>query len=385
MHNITKNLRSLLLFIGFAYLLAACSFFEKDNTPVPKPLTNFRSEIYPKRLWSTNTGPIAGDEYLKMGPVIGPSAIFTASANGIVTSVNKRTGHVNWRKDTHLAISTGPGVGDGIVVVGSRRGHIAALRQTDGHLLWTANLAGEILAEPAVGQGIVVIKAVDGYLRALSASDGHTLWSFRQVEPNLILRGSSAPVIRGNEVIVGFANGNLSKLNLHDGQILWQHAIAIPEGAFAIQRMIDIDANPIVYEHHLYAATYQGKISSLDWLTGNVLWSHDISSYTGMIADNNTVFVSDAKSYVWAFGADNGLVNWRQTQLEARVISAPASMRNYVVLGDAQGYLHWLSKADGHFAGRVSVGSGIYAAPVVENNILYALTNNGNLIAYTLS
>src|SRR5262245_44920479 len=109
MHNITKNIRSLLIVLGLAYLLTACSFFEKDNTPVPKPLTSFKPEINPKRLWSTNTGPIAGDEYLKMGPVIGPSAIFTASANGIVTSVNKKTGHVNWRKTTQLAISTGPG------------------------------------------------------------------------------------------------------------------------------------------------------------------------------------------------------------------------------------------------------------------------------------
>jgi outer membrane protein assembly factor BamB len=132
-------------------------------------------------------------------------------------------------------------------------------------------------------------------------------------------------------------------------------------------------------------ATYRGKIASLDWLSGKTLWTHEISSYTGMIADSNAIYISDANSYIWSFGADNGLVNWRQTQLEARTLSAPALIGNYVVVGDAEGYLHWLSKSDGHFVSRVKVGSGVYAAPLVENRILYVLTNAGNLSAYTYS
>ena len=60
-------------------------------------------------------------------------------------------------------------------------------------------------------------------------------------------------------------------------------------------------------------------------------------------------------------------------------------MGNYIVVGDGQGYLHWLSKSDGHIAGRVNAGNAIYAAPIVENNMLYAQTDNGNLLAYTLN
>jgi outer membrane protein assembly factor BamB len=230
----------------------------------------------------------------------------------------------------------------------------------------------------------VVVKAVDGYTRGLSSNNGREIWSFQQVEPNLVLRGSSAPIIRDGTIIAGYANGNLAKLSLGDGQLLWLQTVAVPEGAFAIQRMIDIDADPIVFEHQIYVATYQGKIASLDWTSGKVLWSHDISSYTGMAADSDSVYISDAKGHVWGFNADSGLVNWRQNRLEYRIISAPAVMGNYVVVGDAEGYLHWLSKTDGHFAARVSLGSAIYASPIVKNNVLYALSNNGYLVAYTL-
>lgn len=381
-----KNIKTYVALVAFTFLLSGCNggFFEKDNTPPPSPLTTFTPEIQPRLLWSTRAGSGNDDGYLKMNPALTDTAVITASGKGTVTSINKTNGRTNWQINTGLPLSAGPGAGDGIVVIGSGKGDIMALQQADGRQLWRTSISGEVLASPAVGNGVVVIKAIDGYIRALSVRDGHELWAFQQVEPNLILRGASTPLIRDHYAIVGFANGNLAKLNVTDGQMLWLQTVAVPEGAFAIQRMIDIDANPIVFEHHIYVATYQGKISSLDWTSGRVLWSHNISSYTGMIADENAVYVSDARSLVWSFGADSGFVNWRQLKLEARTVSGPASMGDYIVVGDGEGYLHWLSKRDGHFAARVKVGSPIYAAPVAENRVLYVLGNNGYLSAYML-
>lgn len=385
-NHLIKNCKVTVLCLIFTTFLTACgTFFEKDNTPPPTPLTNYKPEIAPRLRWSTQVGAGAtGSDYLKMSPHVSAHTVYTASTNGIVSAINKANGRVNWQVSIHQAITSGPGAGDGIVVVGCANGNIVALQQDDGRQRWRVAIPGEIIATPAVGNDTVVVKAVDGYTRALSVQDGHELWSFQQVEPNLILRGSSAPLIKDRNVLVGYANGNLAKLSLGDGQLLWLQTVAVPEGAFAIQRMIDIDADPIVFDHHIYVATYQGKISSLDWASGRALWTHDISSYTGMDADDNSVYISDAKGLVWGFSADSGLVRWRQNKLEYRIISGPAIMGNYVVVGDAQGYLHWLNKHDGHFAARASLGSAIYAAPVVENSVLYALTNNGYLSAYTI-
>ncbi len=379
-----KIIRACLALVAFSFFISACSgFFDKDNTPTPTPLTPITAEMKPRLLWSTQAGSGNNDQYLKMSPALTQTAIITASSKGTVTSVNKMNGRTNWQVNTQLPLSAGPGAGDGMIVVGSRKGDIWALDQTTGRQLWRRSIPSEILANPAIGDGIVIIKAVDGYTRALSTHDGHELWSFQQVEPNLVLRGSSSPLIRDRYLIIGFANGNLAKINAQNGQLSWLQTITLPEGAFAIQRMIDIDANPIVFEHRIYVATYQGKIASLDWTSGRALWTHDISSYTGMTADEKAVYVSDARSHVWAFGADNGFVNWRQAKLEARIVSGPASMGDYVVVGDAEGYLHWLSKRDGHFAAREKLGSAIYAAPIVENNVLYVLSNNGYLASYS--
>lgn len=381
-----KNNKTLAVLLTVPFFLTACgTFFDKDNTPAPTPLTVYKPEVVPTVLWSAKVGKGAtGKDYLKMSPVVSGSSIYTTSTNGTITSLNNMTGRKNWQVDFGAKLSSGPGAGEGVVVVGSRDGLIVALNESNGCQRWRASIPGEIIASPAVGNGLVIVKATDGSTRAYSIDNGSLVWSYHQQEPNLILRGSSAPIIHRQDVIIGYASGNLAKLGVNDGQLLWQEPVADAQGAFAIQRMIDIDADPIVFDYRIYVVTYQGRISALDFGSGRTVWTHDISSYTGMTADNSNVYLTDATGYVWAYNTENGNINWRQHMLKYRIISAPALLGNYVVMGDAEGYLHWLNKSDGHLAGRASLGSAIYANPVVENNVLYALSNSGYLAAYTL-
>lgn len=382
--KIKTTLRTLIACTLSLGVISCAGLFDKDNTPAPTPLTTYKPEIAPRQLWGVYTRGGSTHDYLKLAIVSDPTTIFVSSTDGQVTAVNKSDGSIKWRVGTGTKITTGPGYGDGIIVVGSDRGIVTALSPKTGSLLWSTAVNGSLLAQPAISDGIVIIKAADGLVHGLSIANGKEVWSYKEAEPSLILHTASAPAITDGSAVVGFANGNLAKLDTSSGKLDWEHPIAMPQGAFSIQRMIDIDADPIVYDGSIYAATYQGQIASLD-LSGRTLWSHDISSYTGMDADYSGVYISDAVGNVWSFGTNNGLVNWRQNQLTWRNVSGPAIMGRYVVVGDAKGYLHWLSKRDGHFAARVYLGSSIYSPPMVENNVLYAYTKNGYLVAYTLA
>ncbi|HEX4045309.1 MAG TPA: PQQ-binding-like beta-propeller repeat protein, partial [Gammaproteobacteria bacterium] len=169
----------LIPFLLTTLLLSACSgFFETDNTPEPTPLVQFTPEIQPKKLWSTRAGSGADDEYLKIGPAIGETTIFTTSLKGTVTAINKTTGKKAWQTATGIPLTTSPSLGDGIVVAASRKGDVLALDQQTGRLLWKKTLPNEFLATPAIGNGLVVTKATDGAIRAFSAKDGAEAWSF---------------------------------------------------------------------------------------------------------------------------------------------------------------------------------------------------------------
>lgn len=380
------NVKIKILILGaLSFALSACSFFDKDNTPPPAPLKAFRPEVNTYAIWNTRPGSGSHNEHVKLNIALTPQFVLTADHYGLVTATHKLTGAKVWCTQTGIVITSGPATGDNLVLVGGSSGEVVALSQTDGKIVWRALATSEVLAPPTASQGITIAKSIDGKLSAFASCDGHLLWNYEQTEPPLLLRGSSAPQIQNNIAVIGFANGNLTKLTLREGSLLWLQTIAIPQGCFSIQRMVDIDADPILWGPHIYAATYQGKIAALELATGKELWSHDISSYAGIATDGQKVYVSDAQSHLWAFDAACGTVSWRQNQLEARNITGPAIMGNYIVVGDGEGYLHWLSRQDGHFVARVRIASSaILATPVVDCGIVYVTTKDGRLQAYRL-
>lgn len=367
--------------------LAACNgLFDKDNTPTPTPLKKFTPEANVKMRWHNHLNFGVGDDYLKLVPALHDDTIYTASKAGVISAIDKDNGKTRWSTDTKTFLSAGPATDSERVYIGGRKGNVVALRQSDGEILWTAQAPSEILSPPAAADGYVLVKTIDGQLTAFSAKDGRSMWHYQQTEPNMILRSGSAPQVVDEVLVAGFANGNLVKLTLPAGNLLWQTTVAVPQGSFAIQRMVDIDANPVISHGRVYVATYQGRIAALELSTGKEAWTHDISSYTGMSLDAGHVFITDAEGQLWAFDKENGQVAWRQTDLENRRLSAPVVMGKNVVVGDGEGYIHWLNNQDGHFVARTRIwGSPILATPVVNNDTLYVLTRDGYLAAYNIT
>ena len=381
-----KILQSLFFIIFICPFLFSCSaFWEKDNTPTPSPLAQFEPKIKPRPLWNTRVYFGMNHEDLKFNPVIRHDDILIVSQSGTITSVNKNTGKIQWTRQLDTTVSSGIAVNDQLLVVGTKNGEVIALSALDRRQLWTANTHSEILATPALSSNLVIVKSIDGKVSAFSSSDGQLLWRHQEVEPSLILRSASTPQLLPKAVVVGYANGKVEKLALKDGHAIWTQAVATAEGAFAIQRMIDIDADPVILNNHVFAATYQGKIVGLRLDTGTIFWNHDLSSYTGIAVDASRVYVSDAKSHIWAFDQHNGQLVWKQTELTYRRITGPVLMGSYLVVGDAEGVLHWLDTKDGSLVGRSQIsGTAITAKPVVSNKSIYTITRDGYLTAHSM-
>ena len=376
--------KRLLWFYTLIVLINGCSNLSRqENTETPAPLVEFTPSLTLKILWTANAGGGTDKSYLKLAPAFYHDQLFTASPKGLLRAFTLTDGKMVWEQQIDTAISGGPGVGEGLVLIGSHKGEVIALSEIDGTELWRTQVSSEVLAKPQINQGIVVVRTVDGKLFGLESKTGERLWVYeRSRVPLLSLRGTGAPIIKQDIIIAGFDNGKMAALELHKGQVLWEIPVAVPRGRSELERMVDIDADPLLMDNIIYVTSYQGRTVAIDLFKGELLWEKKLSSYTGLGVDSNHLYISDTHSHVWALDRYSGDNWWKQDKLQARDVTSPVSIGNYVVVGDQEGYLHWMRRDDGQFVARQRLGkASILVPPLVVNKTLVAYDSRGEIVA----
>ena len=381
-----RPIETLLLLAGLS-LASGCTalgnvFDNPDNTAEPAELVDFEPTIKVRTVWQRRVGSGAGNLFLKLRPAIDGERVYAATRDGRVRAFDARTGESVWDTETDSPLSGGPGVGDGLVLLGTSDGEVIALGEDDGEIKWRARVSSEVLSSPGSRGGVSVARTIDGKLFGLSADDGTRLWVYDRTTPVLTLRGTSSPALAEGTAIAGFDNGQVVAIALSNGQPLWEARVAVPRGRTELERMVDIDADPVIEDKAVYAVTYQGQVAALELFSGEVIWRRDMSSHAGLGVGPENIYVTDDASHVWALNRANSASMWRQAKLEARHVSPPAVFGQFVVVGDLEGYVHWLRREDGQFVARVRIDSdSIVAAPVATSFAVYVYGSGGELAA----
>ncbi|MDZ7828253.1 MAG: outer membrane protein assembly factor BamB [Halofilum sp. (in: g-proteobacteria)] len=375
-------LRSPLAVLAVILGLAGCGTPEDTAVP-PAELPDFDPAARITTVWKQSVGSAFNRKWVRMAPAVRENRVYAANVNGTVNAFDRDSGERIWRTQLERWLSAGVGVDGNHVYVGTVEGEVVALDRETGAEQWRHAAGGELLAPPVSGQGLVIVRSVDGRMLALSATDGSVEWVHSSDVPSLSLRGNSTPLLVPGGVIVGLDNGRLLALSANGGGGIWETEIAPPEGRSPIERMVDIDGNVGIGRSVVYAATYQGRIAQIDPQQGSIRWSRALSSYAGLNADGVRVYVSNADSHVLGLSPDNGSTQWRQEKLHHRRLTAPVPVSNspWLILGDFDGFLHVLARADGRVVARTGLGGfGILADPVpVGDDRVLVQTQGGDL------
>ncbi|MDP9645933.1 outer membrane protein assembly factor BamB [Paraburkholderia caledonica] len=359
--------------------LAACSS-TKDERRVPTPLTEFKPVLDVQQAWKTSVGK-AG-RYL-FSPVAVGDAVYAAGQNGSVAKIDAQTGKDIWRVKLHDDISAGVGSDGTLAAVGGLKGDVYVLG-ADGKQLWTAKAPGEIISPPLVGNGLVVVRTVDGQIVAFNAQTGEQKWNYRNRAVPLNLRVSSGMTFAGDAaVLAGFPGGAFAAINLQTGENYWQTPVSYPKGVTEVERINDVTGPPTLVGSETCAVTFQGQIGCFDANSGRALWEKAFSSASGLAQDDRAVVAADDWSVVSAFDVANGTQLWKNDKLKNRELGVPFILGHAAVLGDYQGYVHFLSRDDGTLVARMKTdGSAISAAPVLAGETLVVQTRDGDLYGY---
>ena len=351
---------------------------QSDKVIVEQPaeLVKINSQVKIDNTWSKKI--FSDIPTGKTDLVVDSDGIFTFSSAGLVFSYFSN-GKLNWENDLNFSLSSGVGKGFGSLFVTSIDGDIFSLDINNGNLNWSSKIGGESLSVPSSNGDIVAVQTSNGKITAINLKDGKFRWEYISVLPSLSLRGTSSPIFDDGNLYVGFANGNLAKIEPRSGVIQWEIPVTISKGSSEIERIIDIDSKPLVSSGLAFATSYQGDVSAINSLNGRVIWRNNFSSTKDILEIERNIYLVDEDSEVQAFSGLTGISLWRIKDYRLRNLTSPQRLNNYIIVGDFEGYLHFLDISSGSTIGRYRVSrSGILSLKTYKNSIV-CLDTSGRL------
>nr|WP_224081893.1 outer membrane protein assembly factor BamB [Cupriavidus laharis] len=359
--------------------LGGCSLFSKENKHPPAELKPVSATLSVRQAWKADVGK-SGPYALQ--PAAAGNNVYVSANNGTIMALDGATGRTLWKAKTDVDITTGPGSDGSVTAVAGEKGAVYAF-DTSGKQIWKKQVNGEVLSAPLVGNGLVVVRTTDTRVLGLDAQTGERRWIYQRSQTPLNLRAAMGMVFAGDGIVMGFPGGKLGVLTPGNGVLRWESAISYPKGVSEIERLNDVTGQPMVSGRQVCATTFQGRVACLELANGQVQWGKDFSSPTGLAQDDNVIYASDEQSVVFAFDRQNGNERWKNNELRYRRLGAPLALGRSVVMGDFEGYVHFLSREDGTVLARMKTdGSAISAAPVVAGQTLVVQTRDGDIYGF---
>jgi len=365
---------------GLAAALTGCSILPNISLPSifgttekakPAELAPNPSLIAVRPAWTARIGQV------KLPLTVNTSAgqVVVAGSDGTVAVIDPATGRDVWRASAGAPLAAGAGSDGKLVAVITRANELVAL--SGGKEAWRQKLSAVGYTAPFVAGGRVFVLTADRAVSAFDGQTGYKLWTQQRAGEPLVLRHSGVMLAVGDTLVVGLS-GRLAGLNPLNGSVRWEVPLASPRGINDVERLVDLVGSPSRVGDTVCARAFQASVGCVAANRGALMWTKPANGSEGVHGDDRLVFGTEADGKVVAWKRDSGDRAWVSEGLLHRGLTAPLALGRSVVIGDSQGFVHFLSREDGKLLNRVATdGSAIAAAPVVAGNTLVVVTRNG--------
>ena len=364
--------------IFLSFLIISCQSNSSEEEK-PAELNDIQSKVFFEKTWSKK---IFSD--FPLGDVdlaFNQNNIFIFTEQGEVSALDF-TGDSIWEKSFNDQISAGLGYGFESIFFATENGKIISLNAKSGEKIWESRVNGEVLSSPSTNGLIVAVQSSNGKITALDFNDGKFKWEYQSTVSPLSLRGTSKPVFDKKFIYVGFGNGNLVKIESRTGVVQWEVPVTVSDGVSEIERMIDVEAMPVISPNGLaYAVTFQGDLSAIEIVQGRTVWRSSASSTKDMLHTKNKTYIVDSEDLIKSYDGIKGNSLWNLDDFKLRKLSSPKRLKDHMIIGDYEGYLHAINLNNGEIEGRFRPSNQAIYEIYIFNDFLYVLDESGKISA----
>ena len=301
--------------------------------------------------------------------------VFSGSSDGSLSCLDASSGTMRWRNLSKGPIDSEPLVVDEMVYVGSTDGTVSAYRTRDGAAIWSYRVPGSVEGQLVRSGDRLLVVTDTNTLTCLNAQTGVFVWTYRRDVPTdrFQVKGVSSPTVVGDRVYVGFSDGFLVMVSLHDGSLQASKKLSEPGDRFT-----DVDTTPLLLDKLLYAGSFGSGVFALDPDTLEVKWRYKVEGPSSFALRDGTLYFSTADSTVVALDARSGKQQWGFKTRKGQV-SQPVVTDLWLFASSSEYSLLVLDRKTGQLIQIMNPGKGSNAAPLVDDERLF-WTSNGQIL-----
>ena len=332
-------------------------------------------------------------------PVGKKGIIYTVDSDGLVQAVSVAAGKKIWsvllpEKGSSRRVGTigsGLALDDGRLFVSLGTGEVVALDDNTGAELWRVNLNSPVRSAPTVYGGRIFVITADNKLYALAQDDGRTLWQHYAFFENLSLLGKAAPAIDKGIGVATFASGDVVAFRPENGSVLWTESLGASRSNYAGMDVNDIRARPIIADDKVFVVSNGGLLSALDLKNGGVIWEREIGGINQPWLAGDMLYVLSSYQELAALEVSSGKILWinrlsqwadPEKKKNRLIWTGPVMAGSRLILVNSDGKAVAVAPQTGTIIGWDEIDDRGALPPIILENTLFFVTENGRLIAY---
>ncbi len=364
---------------GIALLMVAaisgCSLFKSSKEAKPAELEKLTPTIAPSVAWNVRIDNLN----FPLTITARDGKFFVAGGDGVVQALQASNGQSVWRADVGAKLSAGVGSDGRFAAVVTRNNELVVIDA--GKVIWRKPLPTPVIAAPMVAGERVFVLTVDRQILAFDALDGGKIFNVSRPGEPLTLAKAGVLGTFMDTLIVG-QGPRLAGVDPIKGTVRWEANVANPRGTNEVERLADLVTPLIRNGEVLCARAFQSAVGCVSAERGATIWSRNVGGVNGIGGDAEFIYGADGSDRLSAWKVASGDTAWTVEQFQNRKLGVPFATANSVMVGDFEGYVHFVARDTGKTQARLSTdGSAIVAPPVSSNGLVLIATQKGGLYA----
>jgi len=351
-----------------------------------------------QRVWTATIAGGGSRTRLASPPVVADGRLFVIDTNALVSAFDAKTGQKIWSASIrspddkgNVEFGGGVSVVRGHVFATTGIGDVASLDATSGAVQWKVRPGGPLRGSPTLSNGNVYVMSQDNQLFTLNETDGTVVWQDSGTIESTNVFGVAAPAAAQGSVIAGYSSGELTAYRYENGRTLWGDALSRTSISTSVATLTDIDADPVIDRGRVFAIGEGGRMASYELTSGQRIWELNIGGISTPLVVGDWAYVVTDRSRLFCIARATGKVRWiadlpawRKPRKKEGAIRwhGPILAGNKLILVSTEGAMVFADPASGAVQHEQDLDQGLSLPPIVADNMLYVLTDDGRIIAF---